>query len=98
MAAAARVDACADRTGRLRRMPRRYMHGLRESRPDLISCWTAKAHSYGGDEMKVSSKVSLAAGVLATLWAVAVVFAARPAAQEQPRMRESIVGKKAGVY
>lgn len=48
--------------------------------------------------MKVSSKVSLAAGALATLWVVGFVFAARPAAQEQPRMRESIVGKKAGDY
>jgi len=48
--------------------------------------------------MKVSSKVSLAAGALATLWVVGFVFAAKPAAQEQPRMRESIVGKQAGVY
>src|SRR5437660_11263544 len=48
--------------------------------------------------MKVSSKVSLAAGALATLWVVGFVFAAKPAAQEQPRMRDSIVGKKAGVY
>ena len=48
--------------------------------------------------MKVSSKVSLAAGALATLWVVGFVFAAKPAAQEQPRMRDSIVGKKAGEY
>ena len=48
--------------------------------------------------MKVSWKVSLAAGALAGLWIVGVVLAARPAAQEQPRMRDSIVGKKAGVY
>ncbi|HXD73873.1 MAG TPA: photosynthetic reaction center cytochrome c subunit family protein [Vicinamibacterales bacterium] len=48
--------------------------------------------------MKVSRKVSLAAGALAALWVAGFVFAARPAAQEQPRMRESIVGKKAGVY
>jgi hypothetical protein len=49
-------------------------------------------------KMKVSWKVSLAAGALAGLWIVGVVLAARPAAQEQPRMRDSIVGKKAGVY
>ena len=48
--------------------------------------------------MKVSWKVSMAAGTLAGLWMVGVALAARPAAQEQPRMRESIVGKKAGVY
>lgn len=48
--------------------------------------------------MTVSRKVSLAAGALAALWVAVVVFAARPAAQEQPRMRESIVGKKAGAY
>ena len=48
--------------------------------------------------MKVSWKVSLAAGALAGLWIIGVALAARPAAQEQPRMRESIVGKKAGVY
>jgi hypothetical protein len=48
--------------------------------------------------MKVSRKVSLAAGALAALWVAGFVFAARPAAQEQPRMRESIVGKQAGVY
>ena len=48
--------------------------------------------------MKVSWKVSLAAGALAGLWIVGVALAARPAAQEQPRMRDSIVGKKAGVY
>ncbi len=48
--------------------------------------------------MKVSRKVSLAAGALAALWVAGFVFAARPQAQEQPRMRESIVGKKAGVY
>ncbi|HVZ21311.1 MAG TPA: photosynthetic reaction center cytochrome c subunit family protein [Vicinamibacterales bacterium] len=48
--------------------------------------------------MKVSWKVSLAAGALAGLWIVGFVFAARPAAQEQPRMTESIVGKKAGEY
>ena len=48
--------------------------------------------------MKVSWKVSLAAGALAGLWIVGFALAARPAAQEQPRMRESIVGKKAGVY
>jgi hypothetical protein len=49
-------------------------------------------------KMKVSWKVSLAAGALAGLWMVGFALAARPAAQEQPRMRESIVGKKAGVY
>jgi len=48
--------------------------------------------------MKVSRKVGLAAGALAALWVAGFVFAARPAAQEQPRMRDSIVGKKAGVY
>ena len=48
--------------------------------------------------MKVSWKVSLAAGALAGLWMVGFALAARPAAQEQPRMRDSIVGKKAGVY
>jgi hypothetical protein len=48
--------------------------------------------------MKVSWKVSLVAGALASLWIVGFVLAARPSAQEQPRMRESIVGKKAGVY
>ena len=47
--------------------------------------------------MTVSRKVSLAAGALAALWVAGFVFAARPTAQEQPRMRESIVGKKAGV-
>src|SRR3954466_7850907 len=31
----------------LRRMLRRYMRAVRENAPDLISCWTAKAHSYG---------------------------------------------------
>ena len=44
--------------------------------------------------MKVSWKVSMAAGTLAGLWMVGVALAARPAAQEQPRMRESIVGKR----
>jgi len=48
--------------------------------------------------MKVSWKVSLAAGALAGLWIVGFAFVAHPAAQDQPRMRESIVGKKAGEY
>ncbi len=48
--------------------------------------------------MKVSWKISLTASLVVGLWVVGFATAVRTAAQEQPRMKAPIAGKKAGEY
>src|SRR5476649_1434764 len=49
-------------------------------------------------KMKVSWKISLTASLVVGLWVVGFATAVRPSAQEQPRMKAPIAGKKAGEY